>query len=57
MSGVRARKVGLAAGDRWWLGDSGALLAFRRGSREPVALLPGGVARGYRMVDPRTGAS
>ena len=29
VSGVRARKIRLD--DRWWLGDSGALLAFRRG--------------------------
>ena len=57
LSGVRARKVSLATGDRWWLGDSGALLAFRRGSGNPVALLPGGVSHRYRVIDPETGAS
>ena len=68
-SGVRARKIRLAADDRWWLGDSGAMLAFRRGSgdggsgdagaggsRKPVALVPGASGR-YRMIDPETGRS
>ncbi len=54
VSGVRARKIKLAADDRWWLGDSGALLAFRRESGTPVALIPGVWGR-YRMVDPATG--
>ena len=53
-SGVRARRIRLAAGDRWWLGDSGALLAFRRGSGHPVALIPGASGR-YRLFDPGTG--
>ena len=56
LSGVRARRVRLAAGERWWIGDSGALLAFRRGSGDPVALIPGGSGR-YRTFDPRTGRS
>ena len=61
VSGVRARKVALAGEDRWWLGDSGALLAFRResgdrGSPAPVALIPG-VSGRYRMFDPETGRS
>ena len=56
MSRVRSRRIKLAADDRWWLGDSGALLAFRRESGAPVALLPG-VLRGYRMIDPATGRS
>ena len=56
VSGVRARRIRLAAGDRWWSGDSGALLAFRRGSGEPVALIPGATGR-YRMFDPETGRS
>ena len=62
-SGVRARRIRLAAGDRWWLGDSGALLAFRRGSGKrgsgspsPVALIPRGSGR-YRLFDPETGRS
>ena len=54
VSGVRARKIRLD--DRWWLGDSGALLAFRSGSGNPVALIPGMSGR-YRAVDPATGRS
>ena len=54
VSGVRARKIKLAVDDRWWLGDSGALLAFRRESGNPVALIPG-VSGRYRMIDPATG--
>ncbi len=56
VSGVRARKVKLAADDRWWRGDSGAMLAFRRESGNPVALIPG-VSGRYRMIDPETGRS
>ena len=62
VSGVRARKIRLADDDRWWLGDSGALLAFRRGSgdrgseEDPVALVPGASGR-YRVIDPETGRS
>ena len=52
-SGVRARRVELAPGERWWRGDSGALLAFRTDGT-PVALLPGASGR-YRAVDPRSG--
>ena len=54
-SGVRARVVRLASDERWWLGDSGALLAFHRRSGRPVALLPR--RGGYRVVDPETGAT
>ena len=53
-SGVRGREVALRAGDRWWLGDSGSMLAFRREDGAPVALLPGRFGR-YRMVDPASG--
>ena len=53
-SGVRGRDVALEARDRWWLGDSGAMLAFRREDGAPIALLPGRSGR-YRMVDPATG--
>ena len=56
VSGVRARRVKLAAEDRWWRGDSGAMLAFRRESGNPVALVPGVWGR-YRMIDPETGRS
>ncbi|WP_420448896.1 ATP-binding cassette domain-containing protein [Candidatus Palauibacter sp.] len=52
-SGVRGRKVRLAAEDRWWVGDSGAMLAFRTDDGRPVALLPG-VLGNYREIDPRS---
>ena len=55
-SSVRCRQVRLADDARWWRGDSGALLAFRRADSQPVALLPGGWGR-YRLVDPRDGRS
>ncbi len=55
-SGVRGRKVQLAAEDRWWLGDSGAMLGFSATDGRPVALLPA-VAGRYRAVDPESGAS
>ena len=50
-SGVRARRVKLNAEDKWWRGDSNAMLAFRREDRRPVALLPSTFGR-YRQVDP-----
>ena len=53
-SGVRGREVALRARDRWWLGDSGSMLAFRREDGAPIALLPGRFGR-YRMVDPASG--
>ena len=53
-SGVRGREVALRASDRWWLGDSGSMLAFRREDGAPVVLLPGRFGR-YRMVDPASG--
>ena len=56
MSRVRARKVRLERRDRWWLGDSGAMLAFRRDDGQPVALLPAATG-GYRIQDPLTGKS
>ena len=49
-SGVRGRRVRLAQEDRWWIGDSGAMLAFREDDGQPVALLPGILGR-YREVD------
>jgi len=55
-SGVRARRVRLSPADRWWRGDSGAMLAFRREDDAPVALLPGATGR-YRLHDPVTGRS
>ena len=55
-SGVRGRRIRLSGDDPWWVGDSGAMLGFRREDGQPVALLPG-VARRYRMVDPVSGRS
>lgn len=54
-SGIRERQVRLTAEDKWWLGDSGAMLARRRDDGQPVVLLPGRAGR-YRMIDPETGA-
>ncbi len=51
VSGVRARRVRLEAGDGWWRGDSNALLGFREEDGQPVALVPGLFGR-YRQVDP-----
>ncbi|MCY4489236.1 MAG: ATP-binding cassette domain-containing protein [Deltaproteobacteria bacterium] len=53
-SGVRGRRVRLAGEDKWWTGDSGAMLAFRADDDRPVALLPGSLGR-YWEVDPDTG--
>ena len=50
-SGVRTRRVRLNAEDKWWLGDSNAMLAFREKDGQPVALLPGTFGP-YREVDP-----
>ena len=55
-SSVRGRKIRLAPEERWWLGDSGAMLAYRKDSAQPVALLPRPLGR-YRAVDPATGQS
>ncbi len=50
-SGVRARQVRLSPEDKWWVGDSGPMLAFREDVNRPVALLPG-VLGHYWEVDP-----
>lgn len=50
-SGVRRRRVRLASDRRWWIGDSGAMLGFRKADGRPVALLPSASGR-YRAVDP-----
>ncbi len=49
-SGARARQVRLAWEERWWVGDGGAMLAFREADGRPVALLPGALGR-YREVE------
>ena len=55
-SGIRARRIALRDRDRWWLGDSGAMLASRRQDGAPVALIPGRLGR-YRMFDSQSGGS
>ena len=50
-SRVRLRHVRLGSHRRWWFGDNGALLGFRKEDGSPVALLPGKLGR-YRLVDP-----
>lgn len=47
-SRARGRRVRLNAEDRWWRGDSGAILAFERDGGRPVALLPARLG-GYRI--------
>ena len=54
MSGLRARRVRLDPGDRWWIGDSGAMLAFRTEDNHPVVLLPRALGH-YSVVDPISG--
>lgn len=53
-SGVRGRRVHLRAADRWWHGDSGAMLGFLRDGSVPVALVPSRLGR-YRLVNPTSG--
>ena len=50
VSGVRGRRVRLDREERWWTGDSGAMLAFREDDGRPVALVPG-ILGHYREVD------
>ena len=52
-SGVRTRSVVLRHHQRWWLSDSGAMLAYARDDDSPVALLPGASGR-YVMFNPQT---
>ena len=52
-SDVRSRSVALRQHQRWWLNDSGAMLAYVREDNSPVALLPGASGR-YVMFDPQT---
>ena len=53
-SGVRFRKVRLAAEERWWLCDGGAMVGFLKLDGSPIALIPS-VRGTYRAVDPATG--
>ena len=50
-SGVRGRRVRLVPEEKWWRGDSNAMLAFRAEDGQPVVLLPGMFGR-YREIDP-----
>ncbi len=56
VSGVRFRRVALKNNHRWWLSDSGAMLASYKQGGAPVALIPGASGR-YLMVDPHTSRS
>ena len=53
-SGTRVRRVKLQ--DDWWASDSGTLLAFKKESKVPVALINVGrqleLSRHYEIVDP-----
>ena len=51
-SAVRARKVQLSTEDRWWLGDSGTMLAFRKDDGRPLGLFSGSTGH-YYTVDAR----
>ena len=53
-SRVPGRRVRLVRKDRWWVGNSGAMLAFRASDGRPVALLPGALGN-YREIDPASG--
>ncbi len=55
-SGVRCRKVRLSPDDKWWIGDSGAMLGYSLDDGKPLALLPSITGR-YRMIDPISGRS
>ncbi len=55
-SGVRCRRVALRHHDRWWLNDSGAMLASRQEDGSAVALIPGASGR-YRMEHPEAARS
>jgi len=57
VSSVRGRKVRVESMDRWWFGDSGAMLAFRADDDSPVVLLPSRLLGRYRLFDPVTGRS
>ncbi|MYC29522.1 MAG: NHLP bacteriocin export ABC transporter permease/ATPase subunit [Chloroflexi bacterium] len=52
-SGVRTRSVALRHHQRWWLNDSGAMLAYVKDDDSPVALIPGTLGR-YVMFDAQT---
>ena len=51
ISGVRARQISLKSEDRWWIGDSGSIVAYRNSDGQPIALVPGKLGN-YLEVDP-----
>ena len=55
-SGITCRLVRLSSHDRWWRGNNGALLAFRKLNDAPVAILPGRFSSNS-LHDPDTGES
>ena len=55
-SGVRGRPVAIDPRERWWRGDCGALLAFRKDDGCPVAIVPTRLG-GYRYHDPSEGTA
>ena len=55
-SGIRSRWISLDIRERWWIGDSGALIAFLRDDQRPVALVPTWTGR-YRLHDTAEGSS
>ncbi|MCY4152027.1 MAG: ATP-binding cassette domain-containing protein [Aestuariivita sp.] len=54
LSGVRKRSVWLSGIERWWVGDSGAMLGYSLKDNTPLALIPSGSGR-YRSMHPKTG--
>ncbi|MYB34960.1 MAG: ATP-binding cassette domain-containing protein [Gammaproteobacteria bacterium] len=53
-SKVPGRKIRLDRMSRWWVGDSGAMLAYKKDTNQPVALLPDKLNR-YHIHDSATG--
>ena len=53
-SEIRFRKIRLTTEDRWWFGDSGAMLGSLKDDGSSIALIPSTRGR-YRAVDPTTG--
>lgn len=51
VSGLRRRRIRLRREEKWWIGDCGALLGFRKEDAQPVALIPDALGR-YYEIDP-----
>ena len=50
VSGIRGRRIRLVRETKWWSGDNGAILGFRKEDGRPFALIPGRFGT-YRGVD------